>query len=683
MRIPLILQAERAECGLACVAMVAAAFGHRATLREHRARFPISLRGTTLRALRDYAESLGLRCRPVRADLTELRQLRIPAILHWDMNHFVVLKAVRNNRVLLVDPAVGERRLPYTDVGRRFTGIAMEVFSTPSLIRRDAAKPLGLRAFLPAFKGLGGSLTGIFAMTIALQVFAIILPLHTQFAVDQGVRTGDLGITVALAVGFGLVGLVNAATSYLRNLLVEYVGSTSAFRLVLGLAHHILRLPDAWFVARHTGDVLSRLSSTRHLRQFLTTGAFAILVDAAVVLASVAMLLAYSRLLAFASCIFLVVLVTVNAATFRHRRNLAHELIGADARERSSAIESIERHRAIKLLGAEQLREDIWGERLTESTDSHVRLARANVHVGFADASIRRVEVVTMLTLGAFQVIEGHFTLGMLVAFLSYSAMFSTRARALLNGIIEMRMLRLHQERVSDVLLEQPERTADGIPHEPLGRVAIIGVSYSYGVEEGDVVSDVDIHAEQGEFVAIQGESGSGKSTIIKLLCKLIEPRSGRIMIDDVDINRLNTSYYRGRLGVVMQDDDLFSGSLLENIALDDARADMKRVQWAAEVACIDRDIAQMPMRYLTLVGPMGSSLSGGQRQRIMIARAIYRQPKIILLDEGTAHLNHELRDNVLDNLIELNTTIIAATHDPQVAERADKKLVLPTRAQA
>ena len=686
MRIPVILQSDRSECGLACLAMVAAFHGYRDTMRGYRSRFRISQRGTALADLRRYAEEVGLKCRAVRIEMEELTQLRRPAILHWELDHFVVLRSVGRRRVRIVDPAVGERSLRWSELSKSFTGVALELAPTITL---TSAKPpaeqdgtlsdaVEWRTFVPVFRGLGRSLTAVFLMTVALQVFALVMPLNLQFTIDQGVRQGDWTIVAALAVGFGLVGLISAVTEWLHALLVQYVANTAAFRMVTGLAHHLLRLPDEWFVARHTGDVISRFRSTTPVGQFLMAGAFKILVDAAMAAGTLVILLVYEWSLTLVLIGFVMLVAGLRFGTFARMRNLTHEAITARAQEESTFIENVERHRAVKLLGAETLREDAWGERYVESINTDHRLARFRAHVSFVGGSTAAVQAVTMLMLGAGQVIDGAFSLGMLLAFSTYSAQFSARAFALIESLVELRMLRLHRERIADIALEDREtpRERSGVQSKLRGRVEVHALRFVYG-EGPPVLNGLDFSVSAGEFVAVEGESGVGKSTLVKVLCKLLDPTGGSILIDGVDLAGLDTQHYRSQLGVVMQDDDLFSGSLMENIALVEQGADMDRVEVAAKMACVHDDIQQMPLGYLTLVGHMGSTLSGGQRQRVMIARALYRRPAMMLLDEGTAHLNDALQQRVLDHIRRAGMTVIAVTHDERVLRRADRRVTL------
>ncbi len=629
----------------------------------------------TLKQVRDCAEKLGLRSRAVGLDLHELPRLRMPAILHWDLNHFVVLTSIRGRRVRIVDPAVGTRVLSLDEVGTSFTGVALELAPTPRFQPRRKEEAIGLSSFASSLRGLVRPLATVFTLTVVLQAFALVMPLNAQLTVDQGIRQGDMNLVIALAAGFGLVGAIGALTEYFRSLLLLYVGNTSAFRMVAGLAHHLIRLPDSWFDARHTGDVLSRFESLAPIRQFLTTGAFAMVLDATMAVGTLAVLLLYSWDLTIVLCAFLALFGGINLGTYRPLRNLTHESIAAGAVEDSTFIENVERHRAIKLLGAQTMRDDAWGRRYVESLNAGARLTRFWTHLGFVTSLLATSEGLVVLLLVAHKVIGGEFSLGMLFAYMSYSTMFSSRVHSLIAAAVSLRMLRLHQERVADIGLTDKE-TADeaaGMRLDIQGHIEVEGVSFAYG-EEGPALKDFSLDVAPGEFVAIAGESGSGKSTLVKLLAKLLLPDEGSIRIDGTEMRRLDTAHLRSQLGVVMQDDDLFSGSLIENIGMD-VGAPMERVERAARIACIHEEIEAMPLGYQTLVGHMGSTLSGGQRQRVMIARAVFREPRMMLLDEGTAHLDGELQDNVLQNLRALETTIVAVTHDPRVLDLADRTI--------
>ena len=679
MRVPEILQSNHGECGLACLAMIAAYHGHRRSMREFRTRFNASERGTTLRTLRDQAENLGFKSRALRTELTGLAQIQLPAILHWNLDHFVVLESVGKNGLRIVDPAIGKQWIRLEEASQRYTGVALELMPTVDLRPASPESKVGLLQFLSAFQGLGGSLSAVFMMTLALQVFSLVLPLNIQFTVDHGVRQGDFDIVMVMAVGFALVVMVSTTTDWLRSLLVQYVGNSSVFRMMTSLAHHMFRLSDGWYSSRHTGDVLSRFQSTRPVAEFLMTGIFQMLVDLLMGLGALLILLAYSPRLTLVVFIMFSALATVNIATLGRFRTLTMEMIEANAQEQSSFIEIVDRHRAIKILGAERVRENSWIDRLVNSLNSNARQVRFVAHVDYVGAAIRGLESVVILLFGSGMVIDGKLSMGMLLAFISYSSMFSARAGTLIRSLVQLRMLQVHQERIADIALEPPEDDgeAEGIRLDVGGRVSVRSLGFSYSRNEPEVLQGLDFEVASGEFIALTGGSGSGKSTLIKLLCKLLTAQHGSISIDGVDISTVETRSYRQQLGVVMQDDDLFTGSLMENIAVDLETIDVSRVEKAARTACIHDDILQMPMNYRTLVGPMGSSLSGGQRQRVMIARAVYRNPALFLLDEATAHLDEDLRREVVENLRQTGTTVIAATHDEQVISFADRVINL------
>lgn len=681
MRVPVILQSNRVECGLACLAMVAAFHGHHETMGEYRAKFRTASRGTTLAQLRDYAEQLGFQCRAVRIEIDAMRHLQLPAILHWDLDHFVVLESVGRRSIRIIDPAFGVRQPAAQEVGESFTGVALELVPSVNVQRTQPVRTVRLRDFLPAFRGLGGSLGGVFAMTLALQILTLVLPLNSQFTVDLGVREADLGVVAVLALGFGLVVISSATVEWLRSLLVIHVGNTSTFRIIGGLARRLLRLPDEWFVAHHTGDVISRFDSARPIRDFILAGLFSVIVDATVAVGALVILVLYSPPIAFAIAILVAGHAACTYGTASRVRTLMHESINATARERTTLIENIERQRAIRLLNARDFRGDAWLEQYVEAVNANTRHSRFVAHVDFGGRILVGMETIAVLLLGAIQVVDGSFTLGMLFAVTSYSSLLSGRTETLLRSLVQIRLLSLHQERVSEIALAEEEQAGPlGIQHKIGGGIELESVGFAYGEAAKPVIREFNLSVYPGEFIAISGKSGAGKSTLIKLLCGLVDAQEGSISIDGADLRSLDLNHYRSQLGVVMQDDDLLSGSIIENIALEQT-ADATRVAEAAKIACIHDEILALPMRYMTPVGHMGSALSGGQKQRLMLARAVYDRPSMLLLDEGTAHLNDELQQQVVDQLTGLGITIIAATHDDRVIKRATRHIVLDARS--
>lgn len=677
MYVPVFRQSDRAECGLACIGMVAAFHGLVEPLSEHRRQFRVSQQGSTLGQLRNYAERRGFQCRAVRLEPSALHQLHLPAILHWDMSHFVVLEAVGRRRIRIVDPSVGRRRLSKHEVARHFTGVAMEALPTSSFAPVAASPRLRIRDFLPAFRGLGTSLVAVLIMTIAFQLLTLIAPLGIQLTVDRGVRQSDSAMVIAIAVGFAMIAGITSITQWLRALLILHVGNLAAFRMVASLARRLLRLPEEWFVSHHTGDIMSRFDSMDPIRQFVVSGAFGILIDAAVAVGASVVLVFYSPLLGGIALTFLALNIAVRVGTMGHLSVLTGNVINAVATERTTFIENVERQRSIKLLGIETLRGDVWEARYVSSINANARHARFAAHVDLAASVLRGAEPVSLLALGALEVLSGTFSLGMLFAFLGYSVLLSARARQVVESIVDLRLLRLHRERVAEIAVEETEASGDGGHAGQLkGLVEICGLTFAYGDGLPPVLSQMDLRVEPGEFVAVTGKSGVGKSTCMKLLCGLLQPQEGDVCIDGTPLRSYDVSSYRAQIGVVMQDDDLFTGTLAENIGLDDSD-DTERVYGAAKAACIHDEIERMPMRYRTLAGYMGAALSGGQKQRVMIARAIFRRPSLLLLDEATAHLDEVTKVEVLAGIRECGASVVFFTHDPVVVGVADRHVEL------
>ena len=679
-KMQVFLQSARMECGLACLAMVCSHYGHRRSLREFRQRFQVSQRGTTLRQIKQWAEDMEFNCRALRVELNELSKLRLPVILHWEHQHYVVLTSLSRRSVLVADPALGMRRIGMKEVSESFTGVALECVPTIHFQKYESKDAVPWRHFLPIIKGLGGSLTAIFVAMVVLQVLSLVMPLNLQFIVDQGINRGDHHLVIVLVCGFGLVALVTIGIDYLRFVLVEYVGNTSAFRMVSGLARHMTRLPDSWFVERHTGDVLSRFRSTTPLRNFITNGVFAVTIDVLMALGSFTVIWFYAWEISLAVLGFLVLQTGVLAATYTPLRNLTHESILAGARENTTFIENIERQRAVKLLNAATLRDEVWEETYVSSINSSFRLRRFGAQLGVGTSILGVLQSSVLITMCAFKVIDGAFTLGMLFAFMTYIGLFSSRASSFLQTVFNVRLLRLHRERVADISSSEREQVSErrGKRLSIEGKLVCQNVSFSYDEDMEPVINALNLVVEPGEFVVVSGASGCGKSTLVKLFCGLIEPTQGRILVDGNDLRNLDLSYYRNQLGVIMQDDDLFSGSLSENISMSAEQVQESRLAHVAHQARIDTDIERWPMRYQTLIGHMGSTLSGGQKQRIMLARAMFRHPRVYLLDEGTAHLNEELQLGILQNLRDTGATVIAVTHDLSISHIAHRVIELP-----
>ena len=684
-QLPLIRQSEAAECGLACLAMVAGYHGHRTTLTHMRRRFPISLRGATLTQLMTMAEAMALDARPLRAELDELPQLRTPAILHWDLSHFVVLKRARRTlrgwRYIIYDPARGVLDLTSDEVSKHWTGVALELVPTAGFAKADLKVRLKLSQLGFNLVGLRSVLLQAVALSLLLELFAFLAPFYLQLAIDKALPAFDTQFLAALALGFAGLALLTMATRGVRELMLLKLGSAVGFSMVSDLFRHLLRLPIGFFERRHTGDLLSRFESTEPITGLVSHGLVSSAIDALMALATLAMMFVYSPLLASVAVAALAVFAALRIATFRHLRRITVDAIAAKAEESSTMIETIRGIATVKLFGRERDRLRLWQNRRADAINADIRLGRMTIAFSVASEGVTRLETVLFVYLAVSMAIHGGFTVGMIFAFQAYKSQFLDAGLRFVDMAHRVKLLDSHVDRLADIALEAPEpirglAARTGKP--PLrGRIEFEGVRFAYGRDDPEVLRGIDLVIEPGDSVAITGPSGGGKSTLVKLLLGFYQPTAGRILIDGEPLAQLGADNFRSHVGAVRQDDVLYAGSIADNIAFFDPEIDLDLVFHCARLACIHDDIAALPMGYDSLVGDMGSVLSGGQKQRIFLARALYHRPRILLLDEGTANLDQPCEAAVNANLGGLLLTRIMVAHRPEAIAAARRVLWL------
>ncbi len=687
-RLPVVLQAEATECGLACLAMIATFHGHRTDLNALRRRHAVSMSGVTLRGLMQVAGEMRMACRPLRIEPAHLGQLRLPAILHWDMNHFVVLKAVTRQGVVVHDPARGEQRLPLEEASRHLTGVALELSPAEGFERRDERVRLPFSAFLGQTQGLVHPLVQVFVLSVLLEILVIAAPFYMQLTVDEVIARGDADLLLVLALGFGLLTLITVATTALRAHVLLIVQNGLHFQMGARLFHHMLRLPLTFFERRHVGDILSRFGSLEPVRNLLSQGLVAAVIDGLMATATLVMIFIYSPRLAFVVVVAVLLYAAVRLALFRMFRTRTEEAIRSKAQESSSFIETVRAVQSLKLFNREDEREGQWLNRYAETVNANVRLGRATITFRTLNDTIFGLENIVVVYLAAQLALANELTVGMIFAFMSYKRHFTDKAVLLVEKALELRILGLHLERLADIALTPLERGHDqplsGL-REIQGGIELRDVSFRYAEGERLILDRVNLRIEPGQFVTITGPSGGGKTTLVKVMLGLLEPTGGEVLIDGIPLGSIGPRAYREQIAAVMQEDQLLSGSVADNICFFDTAFDHERMLDCARAAGIHEEIAAMPMGYNSLVGDMGSSLSGGQKQRVLLARALYRRPKILFLDEGTAHLDVEREKQINARLRELRITRISVAHRPAMAEGADTviRLSAPGRGPA
>lgn len=672
----IVRQSEAAECGLACLAMAANAHGARVDLCGLRAQFGLSLRGATLKDMMGIADALGFGSRALRLEPASLRKLKLPAILHWDMNHFVVLKSV-GRRCVIVDPARGAQRMTLTELGQHFTGVALELTPTTSFARPVMQARVRLSDLWGRMTGWKRAALQLVVLSILLQLAAVAFPFFLQLAVDQAITNMDMDFMLLLALGFGGLHLVNALTTGLRSWVLLSLGQTMSFQIVGNVVRHLFRLPADYFERRHIGDIMSRVGSVTPIQSALTQSVVASFIDALMLIVTAVVIFVYAWQLAVIVVLGTLLYLVLSLALYPVMRAREEDEIAARASEQTYLLESIRAARTIKVFGAEAQRETRWRNLFTDVINAGVRMGRLDIALMVSQTLIFGLQTVLVVFLGARMVVNGDgFSVGMLFAFMTYRQQFADRAISLVQHAIEFRMLGIHLERLADIVQAEPEplRLPMLMDQSPCaGGLTLDKVSYRYGASEPYVLEDLSLDVRRGEFVAIEGASGAGKSTMLKIMLGLATPNAGEMRVDGVPLAQFGLVRWRAGLGVVAQDDTLLSGTLADNIAFFDPALDMARVQRCAEAAQVHDDIARMPMGYLSLVGDMGAALSGGQQQRILLARALYRRPRVLILDEGTANLDVESERAIADLIQGMSMTRIVVAHRPALLERADR----------
>lgn len=677
--LPIILQSEAAECGLASLSMVAAYHGYRSDLTSLRQRFSISLAGVSLLDIMQFAEKLELSSRPLRIKLEDLDALQTPCILHWNMNHFVVLKKANEKRIVVHDPASGEKTLTLEEASQHFTGIALELTPTKNFEKQEIKPTLRFSDFWSRISGLKQSLILIFSLSMLLQVFTLAAPYYIQLVIDDVVLTSDISLLTVLAAGFLFVMIFEIATNVLRGFTLLHFGNQMNFQLGANLFHHLVRLPLSYFEKRHMGDVVSRFGSLQEVKRLLTTGVIEAIIDGLMAIITLAMIFFYSPILSAVVLIAVFAYAGVRIAMYKPFRNISEQEIMARAEENSNFMETVRGIQTIKLFGSEVKREGQWQNRYANAINQNIRLGNYQIGYDALNRAIFGIENIIVVYLAAHLVIEGGFSTGMLFAFMSYKRQFIEKSANLITKMIEFKMLGLHFDRIADIALtEKEDLQPDQIKmHKIEGNIEVKNLCFAYSDAMPNVLNNLNLKIKAGESVAITGPSGCGKSTLLKVMLGLNNPKSGEILIDGVALDKIGARQYRQQIAAVMQDDTLLSGSVADNIAFFDTQLDMEQVIYCAELAAIHKDITAMPMGYDSLIGDMGSSLSGGQKQRIILARALYRKPKILFMDEATSHLDTHLEHDINDAVSRLDITRVIIAHRKETIASADREIKL------
>lgn len=675
-RVPVIHQTETAECGLACLAMICGHFGKNIDLIYLRRKFNLSARGATLAGINGIAEQLGMATRALSLELDELRVLKTPCILHWDFSHFVVLVSVKRNRYVLHDPARGIRYISREEMSRYFTGVALEVWPGSEFQSETLQTRISLRSLINSIYGIKRTLAKIFCLSVVIEAINLLMPVGTQLVMDHAIPAGDRGLLTLISAALMFFILLKAATSTLRAWSSLVMSTLINVQWQSGLFDHLLRLPLAFFERRKLGDIQSRFDSLDTLRSTFTTSVIGFIMDSIMVVGVCVMMLLYGGYLTWIVLCFTTIYIFIRLVTYGNYRQISEECLVREARAASYFMETLYGIATVKIQGMVGIRGAHWLNMKIDAINSGIKLTRMDLLFGGINTFVTACDQIVILWLGAGLVIDNQMTIGMFVAFSSFRGQFSERVASLTSFLLQLRIMSLHNERIADIALHEKEEKKPEIEIvADMGPISLEtnGLSYRYDSQSAPIFSALSLSVAPGESVAITGASGAGKTTLMKVLCGLFEPDSGRVLINGIDIRQIGINNYHRMIACVMQDDRLFSGSIRENICGFAEEMDEEWMVECARASHIHDVIMNMPMGYETLIGELGEGLSGGQKQRIFIARALYRKPGILFMDEATSALDSESEHFVNVAIKNMNITRVIIAHRETTLRTVDR----------
>lgn len=678
-RLRLVRQTEAAECALACLAMVAGFHHFHVSLADLRRQFTIATKGVALPQLMDAAMALQLAGRAVRLEMDELAHLKLPCIVHMDLDHFVVLAKVKQSRVVLYDPASGVRKLSREAFGKHFTGVALELTPGPAFKRQKPGTPVSIRSLGGSIRGLGKGLAQIFCLALVLELFALLSPQFLQLVVDQVLADGDSQLLGLLGVSFSILLLLQIAVTAMRSWLLVWIGTQFNLSWTGRVFQHLLKLPQEYFFRRHLGDIVSRFNAITSIQQTLTTQFVGGLLDGLMAIVTLGLLFVYSAPLALVIALGVGVYALLRVLYFSTLKEANLSQIVVNAKQQTAFMESVRGSQTIRLYNQEATRTSRYLNAVADALNTSVRVQKLNLVFSSIQNMVAGGQRIAVLWLGAWFALKNQFTAGSLMAFVAYSDQFTSRASSLVDYLLQYRLLHLQTERLADIALSPTEPFADGIYRGPTPEPSIEfdRVSFRYADGEPWLLRDCSFRIEKGETVAFIGPSGCGKSTIARLALGLLEPATGTIRIGGIDLRHLGKRAYRAMAASVMQDDKLFAGTIEDNISLFAPNAMLHEVVEAATSAQLHDEIVAMPMGYRTLVGDMGSALSGGQQQRLWLARLFYCQPAIAVLDEATSHLDQAAEQKINRQFSGTGMTRLIVAHRAETIRSADRVMLL------
>ena len=679
-QLPVLLQMNEVECGLACLAMIFSYHGRKTSVSELRTMYGVSRDGLSALSLVKAARSTGMIARAISLQQNDFKNVTLPAIIHWQFNHFLVVERWTPTKVSVIDPAIGRRSLTAEEFSSGFTGIVMMFEPGLTFERRPKRPTLTLQTYArQSLRQAPGALLQVLLVSLVFQVLGLLPPYLTKMIMDQ-IIPFKLNSAMTLLRSRHDYAALFAGLYYIVTRMVTYLcASTHRYPYDAWLFQHLLLLPYSFFQQRSTGDLLARMNSNTVIRDTLSSQMISTLLDGSTVVVYLCILLLQSRPFGLLTLVLGLLQVILLFSVYRPIANLATQELTAQGKSQGYMAEALAGIATLKAAGAEHNAHERWSNLFFDQLNISLRRSYLSTISGTILLVLRLAAPLALLWIGAAQVLNGSMTIGTMLALTALSTAFLTPLSSLVNSGQQLQIVQAHLERLSDIITAQPEQDGEHALQPPRlsGNITLENVCFRYSQETPNILQSINLTIRAGQKVAIVGRTGSGKSTLGRLLLGLYIPTEGTIYYDGIPLQSLNFQEVRRQFGVVLQDAAIFSGSIMQNLIFNNPGMNKEQAVISAKMADIHDDILKMPLGYETLVSEGGGAVSGGQRQRLALARAIAHEPSILLLDEATSNLDVVTEQRVAQNLEQLPCTQIIIAHRLSTIRHADLILVM------
>ena len=679
-RVPALLQMSMVECGAACLAMLLSYHGRKTTISEVREQCGIGRDGLSALSLVKAARKYGMRVRAVSLKENDFRFVTLPAIVHWEFNHFLVVERWSPKAVEVVDPAVGRRRLSATEFDEGFTGVVIMMEPGEQFSRQSTPAQLSLLSYAKGYiRQAPTALVQVLVASLLLQLLGLVFPALSAVLINSVIPLKLGNALQVLGIGMLLVVFAQAITKVLRSLILLYLQARVDTNLMFSFLERLFSLPQHFFLQRSTGDILARVSSNSVIRDTISNQLFSTVLDGTFVLVYFFLLLSLSPLFTLIIAVVGALQALLLWGTGKRVSELNRQELAAAGKSQGYLTEALAGIKTLKSAGAEQRVLERWSNLFFEQMNLSVRRVYLSSLIDTLLGMLGTLAPLLLLWLGTQQVIAGTMQLGTMLALTALGSSLLSPITSLIGSGRQIQLVQSHMERLADVLEAEPEQDVQQVAQPPhlTGHIRLEQVFFQYDPQSPPVLRDINVTIVPGQKVAIVGRTGSGKSTLGSLLLGMYTPTKGDVYYDNLSLRTLNYQAVRGQFGVVMQEADIFSGSIRENITLNEPGMNLEQVIRAAQIAAIHEDIMKMPMEYETMVSEGGNALSGGQRQRLALARAIINTPAVLLLDEATSSLDVVTERVVEQNINRVACTQIIIAHRLSTIRNADVILVI------